>query len=111
MKINLSELLEKIEFSSEDLKYYWSKDNGEFILHDEQEYGYLEDLDIEDMDYHPEWDRDVIEMLIDIRENTDNYLEVPYCEISRGLSDREKEIEYLKVAINWCEENNLLPVN
>ena len=111
MRINLTELVAQIQLSSEDIKYYYNKETGEFILYDEQEYGYLEDLDSLDIIFHPEWDEEVLKSLIDIRDNEENYIEVPYCNVSRGLGDREREIEYLKVALDWCSKNDILPVN
>ena len=111
MRINLTELVAQIQLSSEDMKYYYNKETGEFVLYDEQEYGYLEDLDSLDIIFHPEWDEEVLKSLIDIRDNEENYIEVPYCNVSRGLGDREREIEYLKVALDWCSKNDILPVN
>lgn len=111
MRINLTELVAQIQLSTEDMKYYYNKETGEFILYDEQEYGYLEDLDSLDIIFHPEWDEEVLKSLIDIRDNEENYIEVPYCNVSRALGDREREIEYLKVALDWCSKNDILPVN
>lgn len=111
MKINLSKLIEQIQLSSEDMKYYFDKEAEDFVLYDEQEYGYLEDLDSLDIIFHPEWDEEVLNTLIDIRDNEENYIEVPCCNVPRGLGDRERELEYLKVALDWCSDNNILPVN
>ena len=111
MKINLSELIYHIQESSDDMRYFYNKENGKYELYDIQKYGYLEDLDSLDVIFNLDWEQEVLNTLIDIRDNEDKYIEIPYCTIQRGLDDREKELEYLKEAINWCNNNDILPVN
>ena len=111
MKINLTELIGYIQESSDDMRYFYNKETGTYTLYDMQEYGHLEDLDTLDIIFNLDWKEEVLKELIDIRDNEEKYIELPYCNIPRALEDREKELEYLKIAITWCNDNDILPVN
>jgi hypothetical protein len=73
-KVKLDDILEALEFSNEEVNYYYNKITSEIISIGEEE---VRIADADSIDHYPEWQREIIEAAIDIEENWDNYISLP----------------------------------
>lgn len=150
IKIKLEDVIEQIEFANESNKSFFNKKSGEIHLIPEEVESYVEQ-DIEDDDFIPEWEKEIIPIARDIQINPDDYIQLPeqfdineyeimerfclslqdenlrkkmYSSIKGsgafqrfknnihnfGIADdwyKYKDEAFRKIAIEWCEENNL----
>ncbi len=76
MKIKLDDLIEHIEFANESNQSYFNKMTGEIHLIPEEVERYAEQ-NIEEDDFIPEWEKEIIPILKNIQQNPDNYIPLP----------------------------------
>ena len=76
MKIKLDDLIEQIEFANESNKSYFNKMTGEIHLIPEEVERFAES-NIEDDDFIPEWEKEIIPISKNIQQNPDNYIQLP----------------------------------
>lgn len=77
MKVELSDVMEAIEFEGEALTHYYNKKTGVIIyLEDESTANYKAE-DINNLDSFEEWERELITALHDLKVNSDNYIQLP----------------------------------
>ncbi len=76
MKIKLDDLIEQIEFANESNKSYFNKTTGEIHLIPEEVERYAEQ-NIEDDDFIPEWEKEIIPISKNIHQNPGNYIQLP----------------------------------
>jgi len=76
MKIKLDDLIEQFEFANESSKSYFNKTTGDIHLIPEEVERYAEQ-NIEDDDFIPEWEKEIIPISKNIQQNPDNYIQLP----------------------------------
>lgn len=77
MKINLSDVIEAIEFESDLVKHYYNKNSGIIIgVEDSNASTYKASL-VEDLDKFEEWEKELICNLYDFQENPEDYISLP----------------------------------
>ncbi|MDR5587129.1 MULTISPECIES: UPF0158 family protein [Clostridium] len=151
MQVNLSDVIEAIEFEGELLSHYYNKKTGVIIyLEDESTSNYKAD-DINNLENFEEWERELIICLHDLKENFEDYIQLPnedeineygmmidFCKSLDDENFKDKKLEELqekyslrklreyieniehlsewydyrenteyKLAIDWCEKNNI----
>jgi hypothetical protein len=94
--IKLDDVIEALEFCSEERKYYFNKVAYVITSIGEEEMRAAEDYDDDSSENNPEWQREEIEVAIDILENSDNYL---------GLPTRFEVNEY-DIMLQFCDSLN-----
>ena len=75
-KVKLDDVIEHLEFASELNKSFLNKRTGEIHLIPEELEGYAEQ-NIEDEDFIPEWEKEIIPIIKEIQQNPDNYIQIP----------------------------------
>lgn len=76
-KVKLDDILEALEFSNEEVNYYYNKITSEIISIREEEVRIADGADADSIDHYPEWQREIIEAAIDLEENWENYISLP----------------------------------
>ena len=77
MKVNLKDVIEAIEFEGEALTHYYNKDTGVIVyLEDEATANYKAD-DINNIDDFEDWERELIQGLVHLKENPKSYIQLP----------------------------------
>jgi len=75
MKIKLDDVIEQVELANESSNSYFNKATGEIHQISDEVEMYAEE-DLED-DFIPEWEKEIIPIAKDIKENPDNYIPFP----------------------------------
>ncbi|MGL5381599.1 hypothetical protein [Clostridium sp.] len=77
MKVELSDVMEAIEFEGEVLTHYYNKKTGVIIyLEDESSANYKAE-DINNIESFEEWERELITALHDLKANPEDYIQLP----------------------------------
>ena len=76
VKVKLEDVIEQIEFASESSKSFLNLNTGEIHVIPEEVEIYAEE-DIEDEDFIPDWEKEIIPVAKDIQKNPDNYIRFP----------------------------------
>lgn len=96
MKVNISDVIECIEFETENLKHYYNKNTGIIIYKESSKTSNYSAADYNRINEFEEWERELIESLYDLENNPDNYIKLP----------GEDEISELNMMINFCNSFN-----
>ena len=96
MKVNISDVIECIEFENENLNHYYNKNTGIIIYKESSETANYSAADYNRINEFEEWERELIESLYDLENNPDNYIKLP----------GEEEISELNMMINFCNSFN-----
>ena len=96
MKVNISDVIECIEFETENLNHYYNKNTGIIIYKESSETSNYSAADYNRINEFEEWERELIESLYDLENNPDNYIKLP----------GEDEISELNMMINFCNSFN-----
>lgn len=96
MKVNISDVIECIEFENENLNHYYNKNTGIIIYKESSETSNYSAADYNRINEFEEWERELIESLYDLENNPDNYIKLP----------GEDEISELNMMINFCNSFN-----
>ena len=75
-KVQIDDVIEHLEFASELNKSFLNKNTGEIHLIPEELERYAEP-DFEDEDFIPEWEKEIIPVIKDIKQNPAKYIEIP----------------------------------
>lgn len=94
--VSIKELIGAFEIANDKLVQYYSKKTGGIISFTE-EYLVDEDLTEEDLNDHPDWEKGILKESIEIRDNFEDYIELPsryeineydiMCDYAESLSD------------------------
>ena len=131
MKVNLSEVIDALYFTNNEIEYYYNPDNGEIFM---SNIGDFEDLSEDELDELFEksimlptrYDINEYEMMIDFTETVEDdrlqnqlYISLNGSGAFRRFKDtcinfdiinewyKFRDDKYKEIAINWCKENNI----
>lgn len=131
MKVNLSEVIDALYFTNNEIEYYYNPDNGEIFM---SNIGDFEDLSEDELDELFEksimlptrYDINEYEMMIDFTETVEDdrlqnqlYISLNGSGAFRKFKDtcinfdiinewyKFRDDKYKEIAINWCKENNI----
>lgn len=131
MKVKLSEVIEALDFTNDEIEYYYNPENGEIFM---SNIGEFENLNEDELDELFEksimlptrYDINEYEMMVDFVETIENTILQNQLFISlngRGAFRRFKDTcinfdiiddwykfrdkKYKELAINWCKDNNI----
>lgn len=131
MKVNLSEVIDALYFTNNEIEYYYNPDNGEIFM---SNIGDFEDLSEDELDELFEksimlptrYDINEYEMMIDFTETVEDdrlqnqlYISLDGSGAFRRFKDtcinfdiinewyKFRDDKYKEIAINWCKENNI----
>ncbi|HCW54341.1 MAG TPA: hypothetical protein DG753_11520 [Clostridium sp.] len=92
MKVNLSDVIECIEFENENLNHFYNKKTGIIIYKESSDTSSYSAADYNRIDEFEEWERELIESLYDLEKNPNDYIKLP----------GEEDINELNILINFC---------
>ena len=131
MKVKLSEVIDALDFTNDEIEYYYNPDNGEIFM---SNIGEFEDLNEDELDELFEksimlptrYDINEYEMMEDFAENIKDtrlqnqlYISLNGSGAFRRFKDtcinfdiindwyKFRDERYKELAINWCKENNI----
>lgn len=131
MKVKLSEVIDALDFTNDEIEYYYNPDNGEIFM---SNIGEFEDLNEDELDELFEksimlptrYDineyqmmQDFAETIKDTRLQNQLYISLNGSGAFRRFKDtcinyditndwyKFRDERYKKLAINWCKENNI----
>ena len=131
MKVKLSEVIDALDFTNDEIEYYYNPDNGEIFM---SNIGEFEDLNEDELDELFEksimlptrYDineyqmmEDFAETIKDTRLQNQLYISLNGSGAFRRFKDtcinyditndwyKFRDERYKKLAINWCKENNI----
>lgn len=96
MKVNISDVIECIEFENENLNHFYNKNTGIIIYKESSETSNYSAADYNRINEFEEWERELIESLYDLENHPYNYIKLP----------GEEEISELNMMINFCNSFN-----
>ena len=73
--VKLKEIIEAVEFQSDEIGAYLNKETGEIVTISEEEFDAVEDQD--PLENYPEWEQDNIKIAREILDNEENFLNLP----------------------------------
>lgn len=76
-EVKLDDVIEALEFASDEGNYYYNKNTNRIIYIGEEEARIAEDCDEDDISDYPEWQREDIENSIDLEENWEDFISLP----------------------------------
>ena len=131
MKVKLSEVIDALEFTNDEIEYYYNLDNGEIFM---SNIGEFENLNEDELDELFEksimlptrYDINEYEMMEDFTETIEDtrlqnqlYISLNGSGAFRRFKDtcinydiiddwyKFRDEKYKEVAINWCKDNNI----
>ncbi len=131
MKVKLSEVIDALDFTNDEIEYYYNPDNGEIFM---SNIGEFEDLNEDELDELFEksimlptrYDINEYEMMEDFAETIEDtrlqnqlYISLNGSGAFRRFKDtcinfdiindwyKFRDEKYKELAINWCKENNI----
>ena len=100
MKINLSDVIEAIEFQGDLVNHYYNRNSGIIIgVEDSNTSAYTASL-VKDLDKFEEWEKELICNLYDFEENPEDYISLP----------KGHEVDEHRMLLGFCdslEDSNL----
>ena len=93
MQVNLNDVIEAIEFEGDLLSHYYNKKTGLIIYVEDEETTAYKAEDIETIDSFEEWEQELIRALHDLKENPQDYIQLP---------DKNETDEY-KLMVKFCK--------
>lgn len=104
MKVYLKDVIESIELENELLNHFYNKKTGVIIYREDFSTSAYSAADINRIDEFEEWEKELILNLQDLKENPEDYIQLP----------QKNEGDELKMMIDFCNsfsdislENNL----
>ena len=73
--VKLKEIIEAVEFQSDEIRAYLKRETGEIVTISEEEFDAVEDQD--PLGNYPEWEQDNIKIAREILDNEENFLNLP----------------------------------
>lgn len=77
LKVNLSDVIECIEFEGELLQHYYNKNTGIIIYIEDSNTATYKADDIHNLDRFEDWEKELIFSINDFRENPSDYIQLP----------------------------------
>ncbi|MEG1001901.1 hypothetical protein [Clostridium sp.] len=77
MKVNLSDVIEAIEFEGELLTHYYNKETGIIIYVEDESTSKYKAEDFKNIDKFEEWERELIIGLNHLKEHPEEYIQLP----------------------------------
>ncbi len=77
MEVNLKDVIEAIEFEGELLKHFYNKNTGVIMYLEDCSTASYKAEDISRLDEFEPWERELIIALHDLKENPDEYIQLP----------------------------------
>ena len=109
MQVNLKDVIEAIEFEGDLLTHYYNKKTGVIIYAEDESTSNYKAEDINNLKNFEEWERELISCLYDLKENFEDYIQLPnkdeineyamMVEFCRSLSDenfKDKDLEEIQ---------------
>ncbi|ACD22961.1 hypothetical protein FDE76_08710 [Clostridium botulinum] len=93
MKVNLSDVIEAIEFEGELLSHYYNKKTGIIIYLEDNSTSNYKAEDINNLENFEEWEKELISGLYDLKENFQDYIQLP----------NKDEINECNMMIDFCK--------
>lgn len=104
MKIYLKDVIESIEFENELLNHFYNKKTGVIIYKEDFSTSSYSARDINKIDEFEEWEREIILNLQDLKENPDDYIQLP----QKGESyELEMMMDFCNSFSDMSLDNNL----
>lgn len=131
MKVKLSEVIDALDFTNDEIEYYYNPDNGEIFM---SNIGDFEDLNEDELDelfeksimlptrydiHEYEMMEDFAEKIEDTRLQNQLYISLNGSGAFRRFKDtcinfdiindwyKFRDERYKEIAIDWCKENNI----
>lgn len=92
MKVYLKDVIESIELENELLNHFYNKKTGIIIYKEDFSTSAYSAADINRIDEFEEWEKELILNLQDLKENTQDYIQLP----------QKDESDELKMMIDFC---------
>ena len=92
MKVNLSDVIEGIEFENDMLNHYYNKKTGVIIYKEDSETSSYSAHDIHKIDQMEEWEKELVSGLYDLNENPQDYIKLP----------GRDETDEIKMMVEFC---------
>lgn len=100
MEVNLSDVIEAIEFEGELLSHYYNKNTGIILYVEDASSASYKAEDIENIDSFEEWEQELIRELNDLKQNPQDYIQLP---------DKNETDEY-KIMVEFCKTIDKLEI-
>lgn len=131
VKVKLSEVIDALEFTNDEIEYYYNPDTGEIFMSNIGDYENLNEDELDELfeksimlptrydinEY--EMMEDFVETIEDIRLQNQLYISLNGSGAFRRFKDtcinsdiindwyKFRDEKYKEIAINWCKENNI----
>lgn len=92
MKVNLSDVIEAIEFEGDLVNHYYNKSSGIIIGIEDSNASTYKASFIKDLDKFEDWEKELISNLYDFQENPEDYISLP----------NKEEINEYGMLIDFC---------
>lgn len=93
MQVNLSDVIESIEFEGELLSHYYNKKTGIIVYLEDNSTSNYKAEDIKNLENFQEWEQELILSLHDLKENFEDYIQLPNID---EINEYEMMIEFCK---------------
>ena len=100
MEVNLRDVIEAIEFEGELLKHFYNKNTGVIMYVEDSSTASYKAEDISKLDEFEEWEQELISALHDLKENPDDYIQLP----------DENELDEYKMMCKFAESKGKLDI-
>lgn len=105
-KVELEKVIEAMEFANHETRHYYYKKTGEIIAVTDEDERFADGADLDNLEIFNDWDREIIEMVIDIECNFEDYILLPdkydiseyeiMTDFAYSIDDNKKMNEILK---------------
>ncbi len=131
MKVELTEVIDALEFTNDEIEYYYNPDNGEIFMSNIEEFETLNEDELDELfeksiKLPTRYDINEYEMMEDFAETIKDdrlqnqlYISLNGSGAFRRFKDtcinfdiiddwyKFRDKKYKELAINWCKENNI----
>ena len=131
MKVELTEVIDALEFTNDEIEYYYNPDNGEIFMSNIEEFETLNEDELDDLfeksiKLPTRYDINEYEMMEDFAETIKDdrlqnqlYISLNGSGAFRRFKDtcinfdiiddwyKFRDKKYKELAINWCKDNNI----
>lgn len=101
MKVNLSDVIECIEFENESLNHYYNKKTGIIVYRESSQSCTYKAEDYNNINDFEEWERELIESLYDLKCNPQDYIQLPCLD----------EVNEFKILVQFCNSFSDLSID
>ena len=131
MKVKLTEVIDALDFTNDEIEYYYNTDNGEIFMSNIGEFGNLNEDELDELfeksimlptrydinEY--EMMKDFVETIEDTKLQNQLYISLNGSGAFRRFKDtcinfdiiddwyKYRDKKYKELAVNWCKDNNI----